>query len=239
MKKTVLIFLAVIFSIVNMTFCQSNISIVKNEILIPKSNENQIDGNLILNKQKGETMPDLNDKLQKAIEKLSSKFGLKTGDLAIVVIIAEQSLFLIQNKEILKPYKVSTSKYGIGNKSGSNKTPLGTHKIQAKIGDGAEIGTIFKGKKNTGKIAEISYSTEDTSDEDYVTTRVMPLEGLEKGINKGNGIDSFSRGIYIHGTQEEGLIGKPASHGCIRMKNLDVIELFDAVEVGCLVEIVE
>lgn len=89
--------------------------------------------------------------------------------------------------------------------------------------------------RNSGKTTEIGIDTK----EDLVTTRIMWLKGLEAGINKGKGIDSYNRRIYIHGTPEEGLIGRPASYGCIRMKNKDVIELFNLLKEGTLVEIKE
>ena len=142
--------------------------------------------------------------------------------------ISEQVLYLYcryaDSNEEVKTYPVSTSKYGIGNKAHSNKTPLGLHHIKGKIGDGAPSGTIFKGLKNTGRIAKIN-----APGGDVITTRVMRLQGLERGINLGPGIDSYKRYIYIHGTAEENKIGIPASHGCVRMYNRDVIDLFDRV----------
>lgn len=150
----------------------------------------------------------------------------------ISVKILEQKLNVFSGKEQIKSYSISTSKYGIGNKAGSNKTPLGLHQIVSKIGKNAFPGTIFKRRRNTGKIAR-------SSGGDFITTRILRLAGLEKGINKGKGIDSFQRCIYIHGTPEENLIGKPASHGCIRMKNRDIIELFSMVKRGTLVQIAD
>ena len=96
---------------------------------------------------------------------------------------------------------------------------------------------IFKERINTGRYAEIHHTDYD-SDEDHVTSRILWLEGLEEGFNKGGNVDSFNRYIYIHGTPEEGLIGKKASHGCIRMFNHDVIELYDLVQEGTKVNIV-
>lgn len=146
----------------------------------------------------------------------------------IKISISEQKLYLIENGNVVKSYPVSTSKYGIGSREGSNQTPLGRHRIVEKIGDKAPWGTIFKERKNTGKTINDPGAI-GPNDKDLVTTRIMWLEGLEPGVNKGEGIDSYKRFIYIHGTLEENLIGTPASHGCIRMKNTDVIELFDSV----------
>lgn len=157
----------------------------------------------------------------------------------ITVDISEQQLYLhcsyADGKEEVKTYPVSTSKYGIGNKAGSDKTPLGQHIIKQKIGDGAPEGTIFKARKNTGKIAEMNAPGAG----DLVTTRIMWLSGLEPGKNSGRGIDSHKRYIYIHGTAEEEKIGTPASHGCVRMYNRDAIDLFERVSEGTQVDIEE
>ncbi|EDN69560.1 ErfK/YbiS/YcfS/YnhG family protein [Beggiatoa sp. PS] len=156
----------------------------------------------------------------------------------IEVSISEQQLYLYcrySDHEEIKTYPVSTSKYGIGSEAGSNKTPLGAHRIKDKIGDGAQKGMIFKARRSTGQIAEMNVEGAG----DLVTTRIMWLTGLEQGANSGPGIDSYQRYIYIHGTGEENKIGQPASHGCIRMYNDDVINLFDLVTEGTEVHIRE
>ncbi len=175
---------------------------------------------------------------KQSLEKLQAQFGLEPGEYVIIIDISEQKLRLVKDEKIVKIYPVSTSKYGVGNKRDSNKTPPGIHRIAKKIGEGAPSGAIFESRMDTGKIAEI-YNDKKEVQEDLVLTRIMWLEGLEAGVNKGNGIDSYERCIYIHGTQEEGLIGEPASHGCIRMKNDDVVELFDLVTITTLVGIQE
>ncbi|WKN44353.1 L,D-transpeptidase [Tunicatimonas pelagia] len=154
----------------------------------------------------------------------------------IKVSVAEQKLYLMEGGQPLKQYPVSTSAYGIGSKAGSNKTPLGKHEVISKFGDNAPLGTIFRSRINTGRTAKI-YTDDTDLEQDDVTTRILRLTGLEPGKNQGSGVDSFSRYIYIHGTPEEGLIGRPASHGCIRMKNTDVVELYDLVDEGTLVVI--
>lgn len=176
--------------------------------------------------------------LEAIFNKLHANFELLEDAPLIIVDISEQKLLLMKNDEVLKSYAISTSAYGIGSEAGSNKTPLGTHRIAQKIGANAPIGTLFKARGNTGRVIPI-YTDRTRSTEDIVATRIMWLDGLEPGVNKGKGIDSHSRYIYIHGTQEEGYIGEPASHGCIRMKNVDVAELFDLVDEGTLVEIQE
>ena len=157
-----------------------------------------------------------------------------TFDKLLFISINDQKLYYISSLEIIKTYVISSSKYGKGNKEGSNKTPLGIHKIKEKYGkktpkNGRMIGRVFY-----GDIAKI-YSDKTMSKTDDITSRILWLEGMEDGKNKGKGIDSYNRYIYIHGTSEEGWIGEPASHGCIRMKNKDVIDLYKLIEVGTLV----
>ena len=149
----------------------------------------------------------------------------------IEVDISEQRLYLIENSIIKASYPISTSKYGEGSIENSFKTPLGKHSIKEMIGEETEINTIFTSRINTKRSATIIDQFEDT-DNDYVTSRIMWLDGEEDGLNKGGNVDSFRRYIYIHGTHEEGLIGTKASHGCIRMFNYDVIELFNLVNIG-------
>ena len=154
-----------------------------------------------------------------------------------MVSVSKQQLFLYANGNLERVYTVSTSRYGVGNEDGSLKTPLGVHRVLEKIGAGAPSGTIFKHRKNTKQIARI-YKTQAKSPYDVITTRILQLEGLEPGINRGAGIDTRERNVYIHGTHEEGLIGQPASIGCVRMKNADVIELFEKMEQDSLVVVV-
>jgi len=129
-------------------------------------------------------------------------------------------------------FKASTSRFGIGNLEGSYKTPLGLHRIAEKIGEGAELWTIFSSRENTGVVW-----TEGMDGENQILTRILRLQGLEPGVNAGPKIDSYDRYIYIHGTNREDLIGTPFSHGCVCMRNGDVAELFDMVEVGTYVYI--
>ena len=155
----------------------------------------------------------------------------------IVVNISTQQLFLLKKGTIEEVYSVSTSVYGTGSKVNSFKTPLGKHKISEKIGEGLPEGAILKGRRWTGAIANIIKEPIDT-EFDVVTSRILWLTGLEEGKNLGSGVDSKSRYIYIHGTAEEGLIGKPASDGCVRMYNSDVISLFNSVNIDTEVWII-
>ena len=155
----------------------------------------------------------------------------------IVVNISTQQLFLLKKGKIEEFYSVSTSVYGTGSTVNSFKTPLGRHKISEKIGEGLPEGAILKGRRWTGAIANIIKESIDT-EFDVVTSRILWLTGLEEGKNLGSGVDSKSRYIYIHGTAEEGLIGKPASDGCVRMYNSDVISLFNSVNIDTEVWII-
>jgi len=150
---------------------------------------------------------------------------------SIVVSIREQKLYYLKKGTVIDEYPISSSKYGIGSIENSYKTPLGRHKVSEKIGKELPFGAVLKGRKWTGSIANIIKDPIDT-DLDIVTSRILWLEGQELGLNRGPGIDSKERYIYIHGTAEEGLIGKPASDGCIRMYNSDVIELFDKIPIN-------
>ena len=120
---------------------------------------------------------------------------------------------------------------------GTFKTPTGLHTIVEKIGQDAPLGTLFVKKKNVGSVVNINKS-DTTLANDEITSRILSLKGEELGINKGSKIDSYARGIYIHGTSDEATIGRPASHGCIRMINQDVIKLFDNVQIGTKVLII-
>jgi len=146
----------------------------------------------------------------------------------LYVDIVNQDMYLLKKGTIYNSFKISSSYYGTGSEVNSLKTPLGKHKVYKKIGENLPINAILKGRVWNGSIANVIKDQIDT-DFDHVTSRILWLDGLEVGKNKGPGVDSRSRYIYIHGTAEEGLIGKPASDGCIRMYNSDVIDLFDLV----------
>lgn len=155
-------------------------------------------------------------------------------DPMIYIAVKRQKMFYIENDRVLAEYTISTSGKGIGSEWGSNKTPHGLHRIREKVGGDVPYGGIIKEKVFTGNIAEINLAA-SAHPGDLITTRLFHLEGLEQGVNLGGQCDSYHRGIMIHGTPDEGLIGKPVSHGCIRMNNTDVINLFDAVPNGTYV----
>jgi len=154
----------------------------------------------------------------------------------ILIDISEQRLYLLKNEKIVSSFPISSSKYGEGSTENSFKTPLGMHSIKDMIGDGTPLNTIFISRIDTKRTASIIKNNLDTED-DLVTSRIIWLDGEEERVNKGIGVDSYNRYIYIHGTHEEGLIGQKASHGCIRMFNDDVILLYNQVQLGTKVYI--
>ena len=157
--------------------------------------------------------------------------GYREYESLLLVDILSQKMFLLNKGTVYKEYLISSSSYGTGSRENSFQTPLGKHIIYKKIGNNLPINAILKGRKWNGAIANIISDPIDT-EYDHVTSRILWLDGLELGRNKGSDVDSRTRYIYIHGTAEEGLLGKPASDGCIRMYNTEVIELFDLVEEG-------
>lgn len=164
-------------------------------------------------------------------EYLSLKYPDKNFEKYLYISVKHQKMYLIENGKTVKTYPISTAKKGIGSHQNSNKTPPGLHTVKRKIGEKVPLGGILEAREFNGKVAEI-ITDQRKADGDYVTTRILWLDGEEIGLNKGRNVDSYNRYIYIHGTPEEGYIGQPASHGCIRMKNTDVMELYDLVEEG-------
>lgn len=167
---------------------------------------------------------------------LFSAVNISAMTYKIDIDISQQRLYLKQNDNLIKSYPISSSKYGEGSTENSNMTPLGLHVIKEKIGTNVPINTLFISRINTKRTVNIENSRNKTKD-DHITSRILWLDGLEEGKNKGKGVDSYSRYIYIHGTHEEGLIGEKASHGCIRMLNNDVIDLYNYVNIGTKVYI--
>jgi L,D-peptidoglycan transpeptidase YkuD (ErfK/YbiS/YcfS/YnhG family) len=151
----------------------------------------------------------------------------------LTVNISHQTVSLFKDNRFVKIFPCSTSRFGIGQKEGSNFTPLGLHRIAEKIGDGAPAGTIFKAREAVGTVAERGVAAGG------ITTRILWLEGLEPGFNQGGNVDTHDRYIYIHGTGDQASLGKPASHGCIHLADADLISLFNLLPSGTLVWIAE
>lgn len=150
----------------------------------------------------------------------------KSPEVSIRISVGKQQLALKSGRKKLAEYPVSTSRFGLGSKEGSRKTPTGRFRIAEKIGDGMPLGAIFKSRR------PVKATKKRLAEDDLIMTRILWLDGLE-----ARNANTHARYIYIHGTNHEDKIGTPASIGCIRMKNADLVELFERVAEGTLVEI--
>ena len=139
----------------------------------------------------------------------------------LVVSVPEQKLRVWRDGQLLAEYPVSTSKFGIGSEPGSYRTPVGSFRIGEKIGAGSPAGTVFRARRPTGETAP------QGGNRDLILTRIIRIEGLDPENR-----NTYDRLIYLHGTNQESLLGTPASHGCIRLANQDIKNLFDLVEPG-------
>ena len=149
------------------------------------------------------------------------------ADAAIVVSVPDQTLALVDGGVVREKFKVSTSKFGLGDKPNSYATPLGSLEVASKIGGNAPLGTVFKSRQATGEIRR-----PNAPGRDPIVSRILWLRGLERENSR-----AYSRNIYIHGTPVEALIGRPVSYGCIRMRSQDVARLYSTVRVGTKIEI--
>lgn len=155
------------------------------------------------------------------------------GDV-LYVSVHRQTLFHLRAGRIIAQYVISTSAMGLGAERGSGRTPEGLHHIAQRIGQGVPPGGVFRDRVFAGERASGS-----VSEGDLITARILWLDGMEPEVNNGGSVDSRTRGIYIHGTPDEASLGRPSSHGCIRMSDADVIALFDQVPVGAPVVILD
>ena len=149
------------------------------------------------------------------------------ADPSIVVSVPDQTLAVVDGDAVRERFRVSTSKFGLGDNPNSYATPLGSMEIASKIGGNAPLGAVFKTRKMTGEILK-----PNAAGRDPIVTRILWLRGLERTNSR-----AYSRNIYIHGTPVENLIGRPVSYGCIRMRSQDVVRLFAEVRVGTKIEI--
>jgi hypothetical protein len=166
-----------------------------------------------------------------------SRLGIKPTDRLLVVRLGASTLQFYVQGELLKSYAVSTSKLPPSNIKNSLGTPRGLHEIAERIGAGQPAGMVFDSRMPTGR--HFSEIPEVRPASNLVATRIIWLRGLEPGVNRGGDVDTYERYIYIHGTNREERIGGPASAGCVLMRNLDIIELYDQVRVGDQVLIVD
>lgn len=159
--------------------------------------------------------------------------------LRIRIVVADQTLELFDEQDaLIRRYSVSTALNGVGEESGSYCTPRGSHVIRAKIGAGLPVNSVFVRRRPTGEI----YSPElgaQSPGRDWILTRILWLSGCEPGRNRLGSVDTMRRYIYIHGSPDGAEVGVPGSKGCVRMRNVDILDLFDRVAAGIPVEIVE
>ena len=155
------------------------------------------------------------------------------------VSVARQLMTLFGDRgEVLREYAVSTAKAGVGEVSGSYQTPRGRHLIRAKIGAGQPENTVFVRRRPTGEIWEPALA-EQFPNRDWILTRILWLSGCEPGCNRHGCVDTMRRYVYIHGSPDSAEMGIPGSHGCVRMRNTDIVELFERVPCYTEVEITE
>lgn len=149
---------------------------------------------------------------------------------SIEISIDKQELYLKSGEKTLKTYSISTARNGPGERQDSECTPRGKHVIAEKIGEGCELNSVFVGRQPTGELYRQELRKAHPN-RDWILTRILWLQGTEEGINKNGEVDSYRRYIYIHGAPDDVEMGKPGSRGCIRMRNKDVIELFDKITI--------
>src|SRR3954462_14248935 len=149
---------------------------------------------------------------------------------------AKQELTLLDGERVVKRYAISTAKNGLGEKNGSFCTPRGRHIIRAKIGAGQPLGTVFVRRRPTGEVWTPELHAQYPG-RDWILTRILWLSGKEPGKNRLGDVDTMRRYIYIHGSPDTAEMGKPGSIGCVRMRNADIVELFELVPPYTEVEI--
>lgn len=158
--------------------------------------------------------------------------------LTLRISIAEQTLTLVDADRVVAAYTVSTALNGAGEQKNSGCTPRGRHYIRAKIGEGQPLGAVFVGRRFTGEIYSNQLGQANPQ-RDWILTRILWLSGTELGKNRLGDVDTMQRYIYIHGTPDSEPMGQPLSHGCVRMRNSDILQLFEQVGAGTPVIISE
>lgn len=153
----------------------------------------------------------------------------------IRISVSHQTLHL-HDGQGARAYRISTATNGVGCEAGSFRTPRGLHRVRLKIGEGCPSKTVFVGRRPTGEILSEELQ-QQWPERDWILSRILWLDGLVTSLNRGGSVDTLRRYIYIHGTADEQKLGVPSSHGCIRMANADVIDLFGLVSIGSLVTV--
>lgn len=171
------------------------------------------------------------------LEYLGSRYPEHTVPSDVLYVsVHRQALFHVRDGRLVAEYPIATASAGLGSTQDSYRTPTGLHRVSEKIGDGVPPLGILKDRVFTGEYADPDFAG---IDKDWITSRVLWLDGLEPGVNQGGNVDSHARYIYIHGTANERSVGTASSKGCIRMRNTDVIALYDQVPVGAWVVILD
>jgi lipoprotein-anchoring transpeptidase ErfK/SrfK len=161
-----------------------------------------------------------------------SALGLPSAEHCIIVSVDQQKLWFL-GPGVRREWPVSTARAGVGQREGSNRTPLGMHRVKEKIGDGARKGTVFRARVDVGEV----WTDRPDNPDNLITTRILRLDGLEEGFNRGQDahgavVDTFRRYVYIHGTNQHAALGTPNSHGCVLLSDDAVLELFSLSPVG-------
>ncbi len=159
--------------------------------------------------------------------------GLDIDGDVLYVSVRSQRMYHVLGRMMRAEYVISTAAKGLGGQQDSYRTPTGLHYVRERHGDGLPPWAILQDRVHTGEIADSTQAAV----RDVITSRILWLSGMESGVNEGGRMDSYARWIYIHGTADEASLGQPSSHGCIRMRNRDVIELYDRIPLGTLVVI--
>lgn len=183
-------------------------------------------------------------KLPRAFKLAAQRHHVRPTRFVLVVSVAEQRMALFEKSpwqsgegrfpdyEFHRSYVISTSRFGIGQQMNSNQTPLGLHRIARKVGGGHPIGTVFKSRQPVGL-------TWQGMPDGSIVHRILWLDGLEPGFNRGGNVDTFQRYVYIHGFGDETTLGRPQSHGCVHLAAADLMPLYERLPVGTLVWIAE
>ena len=166
---------------------------------------------------------------------LATRFPASADADFIVVDIARQRLYLYSGGKFEKSWPISSSRFGIGAEAGSLRTPTGVFRIVDRIGAGEPADEILQGRVPMDETAQPVTAPDDLAASNTILGRILRIEGLEPGWNEGGDVDTFDRDVYIHGTENVGMIGRPASYGCIQMKPKAVVHLFAEVPCGTLV----
>ena len=171
------------------------------------------------------------------MNRIGSGLGIKPADRLLLVRIGASTLQFYSHGDLVKSYVISTSRRPPSNLKNSLGTPRGLHEIAERIGAGQPPGTVFDSRVPTGR--HFSELPDETADSNLITSRILWLRGLEPGVNRDGEVDTYSRYVYLHGTNREEEIGKPLSAGCVLMRNLDIVELYESVRAGDWVWIID